>query len=198
MPLTNDPLLSIRNEGANAPSLSVMQKNWLTVARITKTRGLRGEVTTQLFTDFPEQLAERTEVYLWDGQSEPQLVKVENARFHKDALLFKFARYDSIEAAEKIAGWEIQIPRSEAGPLPTGAHYLHDLEGCRVVEQESGKELGTVRRLDGESGNPRLVVDTPEGKELLIPYAEEFCRRIDTEAKLIEVTLPEGLLDLNP
>ncbi len=107
------------------------------------------------------------------------------------------AEFGAIEAAEKIVNWEIQIPRSEAAPLPEGSHYLHDLEGCRVVEQDSGKELGTVRRLDGESGNPRLVVDTPEGKELLIPYAEEICRRIDTEAKLIEVTLPEGLLDLN-
>jgi 16S rRNA processing protein RimM len=45
-------------------------------------------------------------------------------------------------------------------------------------------------------GTPLLVVDTPQG-ELLVPFASEICRRIDTAARLIEVELPEGLLDLN-
>ncbi len=41
-----------------------------------------------------------------------------------------------------------------------------------------------------------LEVDTAQG-ELLIPLAEDICRRIDTAARRIEVVLPEGLRELN-
>ncbi len=67
-----------------------------------------------------------------------------------------------------------------------------------MVEAKSGAELGSVRAVQNDSGAVRLVVETPEGKELLIPFAQEFCPRIAPEEKLIEVTLPEGLRDLNP
>jgi 16S rRNA processing protein RimM len=169
---------------------------WLTVARIARTRGLRGEVVAHLFTDFPEALAERKKVFLWDGETDPRPIAVTRARFHKNTLLFQFEGIDTVEAAEPLIGLEVQLPRSEATPLPKGAHYLHELTGCQVVEAGTGKELGEVREVEGTPGNFRLAVTTPEGKELLIPFAEEFCPRIDTEEKVIEVALPDGLLDL--
>ncbi len=69
--------------------------------------------------------------------------------------------------------------------------------GCRVVEQASGEELGRVRELTPTGGTDLLAVETPEGKELLIPFAEEFCLRVAPDQKLIEVALPDGLRDLN-
>ena len=179
-----------------SPEAARRRPEWLTVARLTRTRGLRGEVVAHLTTDFPEALAERKEVFLWDGETEPRPVKVERARFHKNTLLFQFDGINTIEAAEPLVGLEIQLPRTEATPLPAGAHYLHDLAGCRVVETGTGNALGEVREVEGTPGNFRLAVATPEGKELLIPFTEEFCPRIDTDAKVIEVTLPNGLLDL--
>lgn len=175
-----------------------MPSRWLTVAHIVKTQGRRGEVAAQLLTDFPERLAQRTSVWLWDGRSEPRPIRVERTWPHKNYLIFQFADCDSIAQARELVGQEIQIPREEATPLAEDTFYLHDLAGCRVVEQASGNELGRVRELISTGGTPLLAVDTTEGKELLIPFAEEFCRRIAPEEKLIEVVLPEGLRDLNP
>ena len=70
--------------------------------------------------------------------------------------------------------------------------------GCWVVEAATGTELGRVRAVQDDGGAVHLVVETPEGKELLIPFAQEFCPRIAPEEKLIEVTLPPGLRNLNP
>lgn len=181
----------------DSPALESSAREWLTVARISKTRGLRGEVVARLFTDFPRELAERTEVFLWDGNSEPRRVQVEKTWFQKDALIFKFSGIDSIEAGEQLRDLEVQLPSAEAVPLPAGAHYRHELEGCRVVEAGTGKPLGTVREVEGTPGNLRLAVDATDGKELLIPFAQEFCTRIAPQEKLIEVALPDGLLDLN-
>ena len=82
--------------------------------------------------------------------------------------------------------------------LPAGKYYVTDLIGCDVWQAEA--RLGAVRdvQFTGEEapGTPLLVVETLQG-ELLIPLAEEICRRLDVAARRIEVVLPEGLRELN-
>jgi ribosomal 30S subunit maturation factor RimM len=66
--------------------------------------------------------------------------------------------------------------------------------------EEAPRVLGTVRDVffpgEGTSGTPLLQVQTANG-ELLVPLAEDICRRIDVAARRIDVTLPEGLSELN-
>lgn len=174
-----------------------MVSPWLTVARIVKTQGRHGEVAAEILTDFPQRLAQRDQVWLWDGTHEPRPITVENSWPHKNYLVFKLAGRDSITQAEELVGLEIQIPCREAAPLGETEFYLDELVGCRVVEQASGAELGRVREVLPTGGTDLLAVDTPEGKELLIPFVEEFCLRVAPEEKLIQVILPEGLRDLN-
>ena len=169
----------------------------LTVARIVKTQGRRGEVAAQVLTDFPEKLQARTEVWLWDGAGEPRRLGVQRIWPHKRFLVFHFEGYESIAQAQELVGLEIQIPRQQAATLEEGAFFQYELVGCRVVDQTTGAELGRVRELMQTGGTPLLTVETPNGKELLIPFAEEICRRIAPAEKLVEVVLPEGLQELN-
>ena len=178
---------------------SQQPEGFFTVAHIVKPRGRRGELTAHLLTDFPENLLEQTIVFLWDGNSEPRSVEVEKSWMHGDRLILKFPGCDSIDDAENYAALDVLLPRSQAATLPEGMHYFHELEGCQVVNatvnEAAGSDLGTVERVEGAPGNYRLSVRTPQGKELLIPFAEEICPTIDTKAKRIEVKLPDGLLD---
>jgi 16S rRNA processing protein RimM len=166
------------------------------VARIAKTQGRRGEVAAQILTDFPERLAQRRQVWLWDRESEPRPAGVERTWPHKNYLVFHFTGVNSITEAQKLVGREIQIPRGEA-TRREGTFFLDELVGCRVLDHTSGAELGRVRELVATGGTDLLAVESAEGKELLIPFAEEFCRRIAPEQELIEVALPEGLRALN-
>lgn len=168
---------------------------WLTVARIAKTQGRRGEVAAEILTDFPERLASRREVWLWDGAEVRRPAWVERSWFHKNYLVCQIEGVSSITQAEALVGLEVQIPRRDAVPLPAGMFYEADLVGCRVVEK--GRELGRVRELVPTGGVPLLAVESPDGKELLIPFAEEFCRRLAPQEKLIEAELPDELRDLN-
>lgn len=172
------------------------QRAWLTVARIVKTQGRRGEAAAEVLTDFPQAIARRQRVWLWDGAGEPQPREVQRIWPHKNYLIFHLAGCNSISDAETLIGQEVQIPREEA-ELPAGTFRLDELEGCRVVEQATGAELGRVRELLRTGGTDVLAVNTPNGKELLIPFAEEFCRLIAPAEEIIEVVLPEGLAELN-
>jgi 16S rRNA processing protein RimM len=178
----------------------------VTVARIVRPRGRRGEVAAEILTDFRERLTRLTAALLWDGKNEPRPAAIRGCWLSESRggqAIFHFAGSNSISDAEKLVGLEVQIPRTERAVLAVGSYYVTDLAGCEVFETSGGtaSKLGVVRDVqftgEGTPGTPILIVDAWNG-ELLIPLATDICKRIDTAARRIEVVLPEGLLDLNP
>jgi 16S rRNA processing protein RimM len=174
----------------------------VTVARVLRPHGVRGEVAAEILTDFPERLTRLTSVALWDGHSAPRSIAVRKcwlSRSRGGQAIFHFAGCDSVDDAKKLVGLEVQVPLADRVKLPAGSYYISDLLGCEVREQGRA-EIGRVRdvEINGEavSGTPVLVVDSAHG-EILIPLAQEICVNVDTVARRIDVVLPEGLLDLN-
>ena len=62
--------------------------------------------------------------------------------------------------------------------------------------REGGRLLGKVEAVEETGAVPLLKVHTAEG-ELLIPFAESICSKVDIEGQEIQVQLPEGLKELN-
>jgi 16S rRNA processing protein RimM len=177
--------------------------NRLTLARLLRPHGIRGEIAAEILTDFPERLTKLREVWLWDASAEVlQKITVEKCWLsvaRGGQAVFKFAGVDRIEDVEKFRGLEVQVPLSERMELPAGSYFISELVGCEVwesaAEDKSESELGIVTGVQ-ESGTPVLEVETLNG-EVLIPLATEICRKIDVKARRIEVVMPEGLRDLN-
>ena len=189
---------------------------FVTVARILRARGNKGEVSAELLTDFPERLKSLAQLFLADGKSEPRAIALKSFwvdRNHPSFGVFHFEGFSSINDAEKLRGHEIQISFEQRVALPAGKYFVSDLIGCAVFELpaiasavssspcslgEAPALLGIVRDVyfPGESqpGTPLLSVDT-SAAELLIPLAEDICKEIDVVARRIEVQLPEGLRD---
>jgi 16S rRNA processing protein RimM len=160
-----------------------------------------------------------------DGQrgGEPRRVGVREFwvdRNHAGQAVYWFDGCASISDAEKLRGVDVLIPFEQRVVLPEGQYFVEDLVGCSVFEMAGGDGgaaapawasspclireapslLGSVIDVqatgDEQAGTPILVVDV-RGEELLIPLAEDICRRIDVVGRRIEVVLPEGLRDLN-
>jgi 16S rRNA processing protein RimM len=123
-------------------------------------------------------------------------MEVERTWMHGDHLIFKFQGVDTISDAEKLAGAEVSIPFEQRAALAEDEVYQSDLIGCEVLDA-IGRSLGVVSDFQETGGAPLLEVKTPEGRELLIPFARSICCKIDLENKRIVVNPPEGLLDLN-
>ena len=180
----------------------------LTLARLLRPHGIRGEIAAEILTDFPERLTKLREVWLWDASAETSANAIVERCWLSVArggqAVFKFAGVDRIEDVEKFRGMEVQVPLSERMELPAGSYYISELAGCEVWELltndkgalDGGQtKLGLVRGVQ-EGGTPVLEVDTQNG-EVLIPLATEICKKIDVKARRIEVVMPEGLRDLN-
>jgi len=171
----------------------------VTLARILRPRGLRGEVAAEILTDFPERLPKLREVWLVDERGASRRMVVQKCWLSPSRggqAIFHFAGIDSIESAEPLRGFEVQVPLEQRAKLAAGNYYVGDLIGCEVWEQSAASAMGTVRDVEFPGGVPLLALTTGDG-EVLVPLAAEFCTRIDIKAKRIDVVLPEGLRDLN-
>jgi len=121
---------------------------------------------------------------------------VESLRVQGSARVLKLRGVDSIGAAEALAGAEIQVPDEAAPPLEEGRYLVADLIGC-AVRTVSGEDLGAVVDVWEAGGAATLVVERPDGRELLLPFSARLVPEIDPARKSIVVDPPDGLLDLN-
>ena len=167
----------------------------IVVARIARTRGLRGELVADLLTDFPGRFEALESVIAIAPDGNRRSLQIEEHWFQAQRIIFKFAGYDSIDAAKELAGFQLAVPASDRIELPKDQFYEWELAGCRV-EATDGKSIGMVREVMRTGGVEILVVAGDAGGEFLIPMAQEICVEIDIDRKLIRVDPPEGLLEL--
>jgi 16S rRNA processing protein RimM len=173
----------------------------VTVGRIVRPQGRRGEVVVDPETDFGEERF-RPGAELWASRAgHVTLVAVVASWPHHGRWVLGLSGVASIDEAETWRGAELRVPAEGLHKLGAGTFYVHDLLGCRV-ETTTGTSVGDVARVDLGNGTPLLVVAGPGGRtkgvhEVLVPLAESICRRVDVGAKVIVIDPPEGLLDLN-
>jgi 16S rRNA processing protein RimM len=172
----------------------VREDDLISVARIARPQGLRGEVIADLLTDFPERFARLARVYVKRADGRLLLLDLENSRPHKGRVALKFAGCDSVSGAEELRDAHVMVLRDQLVKLPEDTYYDFDLIGCEAISVE-GQYLGRVEQVQNYGAAPLLVV-RDGARELLIPLVLSICVEISTERKRIVVNPPEGLLDL--
>ncbi|MBK7933009.1 MAG: ribosome maturation factor RimM [Pyrinomonadaceae bacterium] len=163
------------------------------VAKIIKTRGLKGEVVCDILTDFPERFDDLDEVVAVMPDGRRSELKIEDHFFQNGRVILKIVGFDSIESGETLRGAEICVAETDVVELDQGEFFEWQLAGC-VVETIDGTPVGEVIELMRTGGTELLVVKG-DAKEYLIPFAEAICVEVDIENKLIRVDPPDGLLE---
>jgi 16S rRNA processing protein RimM len=193
---------------------------WAWLARISRPQGRKGEVFAEILTDFPEKFADRKQLWLLGpeklsaktahptggkaitpGVQAPRSIELSSHWPHKGGIVLHFAGINDISAAETLAGLIVAIPQTERAPLGEDEVYTSDLIGCTVFDVAGAGEavaVGEIEDVDRTAGPVALLVVGGTHGEVLIPFAKSFLRRVDLDAKRIEMALPEGLVDLNP
>jgi 16S rRNA processing protein RimM len=189
----------------------IASEGWVLLARIRRTQGRKGEVFAEILTDFPEKFTERRHLWLLadipaatgdDSGVSPRKVELVNHWLHKGGIVLHFAGVDSISAGEELAGMIVAIPRAERAQLDEGDFYIGDLIGCVLVDAAAAEPVivGEIEDVDRSAGPVAMLVvrsKAASNDEILIPFAKDYLRRVDIEAKRVEMVLPEGLVDLN-
>ena len=170
------------------------QPELLAVARVHRPHGLRGEVSAEVLTAFPERLRPGLEL-IWQRDSETRTVRLAEARPHGGRLLLRLEGVEDADAARALAGGDLCVAAGDAVPAPEGFFYSHELRGFACTDRV-GRRLGTAEGVEQTPAGPLLSVTRPDGKEALVPFVAEYVVRVDREARAIILDLPEGLLEL--
>ncbi|NDD63992.1 MAG: 16S rRNA processing protein RimM, partial [Acidobacteria bacterium] len=173
----------------DVPPRSGENGDLVSIARIARPHGLRGEVVADLLTDFPERFGDLDSVRLRLASGATAAWQVEWARPHKDRVLLKFLGVDDVEQAGMLRAAVLLVTRDELVPLPADRYYDFDLVGCEVVIKSagSGEPVGRVSGVEHFGAAPLLVVVTVENREHLIPLAASICVEVDIARKRIVV-----------
>src|ERR1700723_4444933 len=153
--------------------------DFITLARVVKTQGRRGEVAGEIYSDVPERFA--LGMKLLALPREPNKIRreleVQDFWPHKGLLVFKFAGVDSISEAETLIGCELQVPQSQRSELQAGWNYVSDLVGCAVLDGD--REIGRIEDVQFGAGEAPLLIVRQSGRLLEIPFAEAYLKAED-------------------
>lgn len=166
----------------------------LQVARIGKPHGIRGEVTVQVLTDAPgDRFVPGTEFVVEPASAGP--LTVNSARWNKDILLLGFDEIGTRNEAETLRGAKLFIETEELDEDDDEGWYEHELVGLEA--RIGSRVVGKVTALNTMPVQDLLMVTTPEGKEILIPFVEQIVPEVNVDGGFILLTPPDGLFELN-
>lgn len=157
---------------------------FLEAGKIINTFGVRGEVKLDPWCDSAEFLKPLKTLYI-DGARRA----VASSRVHKGMLIVRFADVEDVNGAMLLKNKIVYFARSDVR-LPKGRHFVADLLGAAVVD-EQGTEIGKLTEvLDMPAGQVYVVQGETEHT---IPAVPEFILDIDADEKTIRVHLIEGM-----
>ena len=166
----------------------------LQVGIITSTHGVRGEVKVYPTTDDPRRFRRLKEVVLDTGKEKMNL-EIEGVKFFKQFVILKFKGLDNINDIEKYRQKSLYVTRKNAVRLQRDEYFIADLIGLKV-QDEDGKELGTVKDVIETGANDVYEVEMADGKSLLLPAIKQCILNVDVENGTMQVHVLEGLRDL--
>lgn len=173
-----------RNHTAGSPVTD--EPVFLAIGRLRSAHGIRGEITLEPWTDFPERIKKGSHLFLGD---EHQEVIVTAVRGKDKLMILSLEGYDVRESVNVLRNSVVFTRKSSLPALPKGQYYHHQLVGLRAVDGE-GNDIGTIREILKTGANDVLVLDTPGG-ELLAPMIKEVVLSVDLEAGLARLKLQQ-------
>ena len=157
------------------------------IGKIIGVHGIKGDIKIYPYTN-NENLFNTLKYVLIDNEKH----YIISARNHKNIVIIKFDNIDDRTAAEKYVNKYILISREQATPLKENEHYITDLIGCSVYENDI--LLGKLFDIIVTGSNDVYLVKSVTN-ELLIPALKSVVKKIDLNKKRIDVILPNGLID---
>ena len=126
----------------------------VTLAVITGAHGVTGEVRLKLFT------GDLSGYNSFNGGS-LTLKSLRNG-------IARFAEVPDRNAAERLRGTALTVPRSALPPLEEGEYYHADILGLTAVST-TGEPLGAVVAIDDFGAGDVIEIERPDKKRFMVP-----------------------------
>ncbi len=191
-------------------------RSFVTIGKITKPHGIKGDVTADYYADSLEYL-ENDMIFIKTEKSEPKKVQITSWKERGNQVLLKLKEVSSRTDAEFLRNYDLVIdadllcyPNEDSSKDPEIVFdnqdpYLHHLLGARVfirttIEDDLGnfseQEIGLIEEITFPAGQELWAIINKEQKEILFPAVPEFVDHYDLANNKVYINPPDGLLDI--
>lgn len=171
----------------------ILKENLFPIGQLVKTHGIHGE----LVFDFTTDVFHREEIGCFileiNGIFVPFFVNSSRVK-SSEAALIKFDDIDTDIQARDLIGATVYLEKKYMDVVDDAEIELDYFVGFRLIDENMG-EIGLVDEVDQTTENALFIINKGDD-ELLIPVGDDYVTEIDHEAKILYLSLPEGLLDL--
>lgn len=173
------------------------QDEYVTIGKILKPIGLKGEVKVSPLTDNPGRFSQLRSkpILLRSKNAVSQSYTLENVREHGRYVFLSFQEIKTRFDASRYLNGEVQVPRSEVPPLPKDVHYHFDLMGLSVNLLD-GRYIGEIEDILETRSNDVFVVRN-RTQEYLIPALQSVVVKIDMTERRMIVRPVDGMVNLD-
>ena len=172
----------------------------IVAGRINKRFGTGGALMLSLYAGFPDDFTPDTPLFVTIDGLEVPLYCEQFERRGAAGAVAAFADLDTERRAQELIGLEFRMAVDDE-ERDDEEFYLEDLIGFAVsgIEMRADGEpksfAGRITDFFDSESNPLFELEI-DGRQLLVPAAEEFFARIDFDERRLRLVLPEGLTDL--
>lgn len=166
-----------------------VRNSWVTIGKILKPFGVRGEVRVSSLTDVPGRFEGLENVVLVRTTGEIMETKVRSVRSSGKDYIVGFSVFSSPEEVSHFRGAYVQIPEEKGLARHHDTFYQFELIGLQVEDQE-GHSLGTVEDILDYPQQQFLVISR-NGEERLLPARKQLIESIDLPNNKLRVASKE-------
>lgn len=178
----------------------IEEKEITAIGKFQKTHALKGELNAILDLDMDFISEGNALIVELDGIFVPFYASGVRPK-GTSSFLIKLDGVDTERDARMFVNKTIFALKSELAPfLNMDEDELlesEDVIGFQILDSDSRRPIGIIEDIDATTSNVLFIARTPSGDKVFIPAVDEFINQIDDENKIIYMTLPEGLIDLN-
>ena len=153
------------------------------IGKVANTHGIKGELRILSNFKYKDEVFKKDNNIYIDGTK----LTIKTYRVHKKYDMLTFDGYNDINDVLSFKCQKVYIDENDynfSGVLN------ENLIGLKVYSND--KLIGRVLRVEENAGKELLVIQK-DGKEYLIPYVDEFIKKINNDR--IEINLIKGLID---
>lgn len=164
------------------------------LGHVVKTHGLQGELKLFLDVDDPQQYQNLESVWLEDHGQNLVPFFIERLSIEARKVTTKFEDVNDQPTAQDLVGRKLYLPLEKLPPLEGDAFYYHEIIGYQLMDKNHGA-LGKIQQVY-EAPLQNLISTTYNDKEILIPITKAIVLNLDRKEKVMNINLPEGLLEV--
>jgi len=158
------------------------------MGRVAAPYGVHGWVKVLPLSAAPETLLSHRQWWIRkrddDGPWQPY--DLESGKKHGATLLAQLSGLTDREAAARLAGADIGVPRAALPAAGENEFYWADLVGLAVVNRQ-GVMLGSVAAVEDFGAHPILRVAGDDGPQRLIPFVAAYIDGVAMAERRIDV-----------